>query len=219
MPTTIHDRPAGRVARQLLRDWAMVPVTVLSDVTGGGLLANPRIRPLRPFDPGTRMVGSAVTAWCERADVGAPLHAIDAAGEGEIVVLDAGGDVDTAYVGELLCAAARRKKVAGLVIDGAVRDIDTIAGWADFPVFCLGTTARGPLSKERGAVNGPIVFGGVAARPGDIVLGDNDGLAIVPAENAETLLALAMERARLEERWAAELMAGRPLAEVFAAPA
>ncbi|PSJ53765.1 RraA family protein [Mesorhizobium soli] len=218
MPTKIHSTRPNSVAHDVLQGWAAVPVTILSDVTSGRLLTDSRIRPLRPFELGTRMFGQAVTAWCERADFGPSLHAIDIAGEGDIVVIDAGGSIDTAYVGELLCGAARRKKIAGLIVNGAVRDIDTIANWPDFPVYCLGTTARGPLSKERGFVNGPIVFGGVPVRPGDVVLGDNDGLAIVPAEEAEALLALALERVRLEEQWAAELAEGRTLLDVFSVP-
>ncbi|TPI21504.1 RraA family protein [Mesorhizobium sp. B4-1-1] len=73
---------------------------------------------------------------------------------------------------------ARRKRVAGLIVNGAVRDIDTITGWGDFPVYALGSAARGPPSKEHGPVN-DIVFGGVAVRPGDIIPGDNDGIAII----------------------------------------
>jgi regulator of RNase E activity RraA len=218
MATKIHSTRQNNMAHDVRQAWASVPVTILSDVTSGRFVVDPRIRPLRPFGLGTRMVGQAVTGWCERSDFGPMLHAIDLAGEGDIVVIDAGGSVDTAYVGELLCATARRKKIAGLIVNGAVRDIDTIASWADFPVYCLGTTARGPLSKERGFVNGPIVFGGIPAKPGDIVLGDNDGIAIIPAEDAETVLPLALERVRLEEIWAAELASGRTLLDVFSVP-
>jgi len=218
MPTKVHSIQPKHIAHDVLQGWASVPVTILSDITSGRLLVDARIRPLRPFKLGQRMVGQAVTAWCERADFGPSLHAIDMAGKGEIVVIDAGGSIETAYVGELLCGVARRKKIAGLIVNGAVRDIDTIASWPDFPVFCLGTTARGPLSKERGSVNGRIVFGGIPAKPGDIVLGDNDGLAIVPAEEAESLLAPALERVRLEGEWAAELASGRTLIDVFSVP-
>jgi regulator of RNase E activity RraA len=105
-----------------------------------------------------------------------------------------------------------------LIVNGAVRDIDTIAEWDDFPVYCLGTTARGPLSKERGSVNGPIVFGGIRTKPGDIVLGDNDGLAIVPAEDAERLLAIGLERVRMEDEWRQQLATGRTLRDVFSVP-
>ena len=218
MPTRIHKTQPNRIAPDIRKAWARVPVTILSDVTSGRLLVDPRIRPLRPFKLGKRMVGQAVTAWCERADFGPSLHAIDVAKAGDVVVIDAGGSVETAYVGELLSGCARKKKIAGLIVNGAVRDIDTIASWADFPVYCLGTTARGPLSKERGTVNGPIVFGGIPARPGDIVLGDNDGLAIIPAEDAKALLVPALERVALEKKWIAELSSGKSLLDVFSVP-
>lgn len=218
MPTRVYDRTSRRLTPSDLAQWRGIPVTVLSDVTSGRVVVDPRIRPLRPFPLGRRLVGQAVTAWCERSDFGPTLHAIDIAGEGEVVTVDAGGCLQTAYVGEILSGLARRKKIAGLVVNGAVRDIDTIAGWDDFPVYALGNTARGPLSKERGTVNGPIVFGGVAAKPGDIVLGDNDGLAVIPLEEADALLAVAAERVRMEEQWIAQLATGRTLVDVFSVP-
>ena len=219
MPTTVHAASHERLNSKTLAAWARIPVTIVSDITSGRVIADPRIRPLRPLALGKRLVGQAVTAWCERSDFGPVLHAIDLAGRGKIVTVDAGGCLQTAYCGEILCGAARRKGIAGLVINGAVRDIDTIASWNDFPVFALGNTARGPLSKERGSVNGEIVFGGVAARPGDIVLGDNDGLAVIPAGEAAALLALAQERLRMEKQWTRELAKGRSLVDVFSVPA
>jgi 4-hydroxy-4-methyl-2-oxoglutarate aldolase len=216
--TKIYTSKLERIGSTALQGWSDVPVTIASDLTNGSILVDPRIRPLRPFPLGKRMVGQAITAWCERADFGPALHAIDIAGEGDIVAIDAGGSVETAYVGELLCGFARQKKIAGLIVNGAVRDIDTIAEWDDFPVYCLGTTARGPLSKERGSVNGPIVFGGIRTKPGDIVLGDNDGLAIVPAEDAERLLAIGLERVRMEDEWRQQLATGRTLRDVFSVP-
>ncbi|MDQ6437119.1 RraA family protein [Mesorhizobium sp. LHD-90] len=218
MPTRIYRDEARRLPPADLDAWRAIPVTVLSDVTSGRFVVDTRIRPLRPFPPGRRLVGQAVTAWCERSDFGPMLHAIDIAGEGDVVTVDAGGCLQTAYVGEILCGFARRKKIAGLIVNGAVRDIDTIAGWDDFPVYALGNTPRGPLSKERGAVSGPIVFGGVAAKPGDIVLGDNDGLAIVPLDEALAIFPIAQERVRLEEEWTRQLAGGRTLADVFSVP-
>lgn len=218
MPTKLHPADPQRLDAAALGAWAKIPVTILSDVTAGLVIADPRIRPLRPFPSGKRLVGQAVTAWCERADFGPVLHAIDLAGPGDVIVVDAGACVQTAYCGEILCGYARRKGIAGLVINGAVRDIDTLASWEDFPVCALGSTARGPLGKERGAVNGPIVFAGVAARPGDVVLGDNDGIAIVPLADAAEHLRLAEARSRMEDAWIAELAAGRSLTETFAVP-
>lgn len=218
MPTKVNRIKPQRIASSELADWAAVPVTIASDITSGRIAVDPRIRPLRPFPLGRRMIGQAVTAWCERADFGPALHAIDLAGEGDVVVIDAGGSVDTAYVGELLCGVARQKKIAGLIVNGAVRDIDTIASWEDFPVYSLGSTARGPLSKERGSVNEPIIFGGVPVKPGDIVLGDNDGLVIVPMESSGQILPSALERVRMEEVWKRELESGRTLVDVFSVP-
>ena len=218
MATRKFEGKFRRIAADRLNAWAGIPVTIVSDVTAGRVVVDPRIRPLRPFAPGKRLVGQAITAWCERSDFGPMLHAIDIAGEGQVVTVDAGGCLQTAYVGEILCGVARRKKIAGLIVNGAVRDIDTIAGWDDFPVYSLGNTAKGPLSKERGSVNGDIVFGGVTVSPGDIVLGDNDGLAVIPAAEAEALLALAQERVRMEEAWIAELASGRTLVDVFSVP-
>ena len=218
MPTKIHNAALPALDAPTRRAWSEVPVTIASDITSGRLLADPRIRPLRAFPLGKRLIGRAITGWCERADFGPALHAIDLAEAGDVVVLDAGGCVQTAYVGELLCGAARRKKLAGLIVNGAVRDIDTLASWDDFPVYCLGTTAKGPLSKERGAVNGDIVFGGVPVSPGDIVLGDNDGLILIPAGEAAALLPAMQERVRMEGEWAEALARGRSLVDVFSVP-
>lgn len=218
MPTRIFDSELPVLRAEDAAQWSAIPVTIASDVTAGRVIVDRRIRPLRPFAPGRRLVGRAVTAWCERADFGAMLHALDRAGAGDVVVVDAGGCLATAYAGEILCGFARKKRIAGLIVDGAVRDIDTLAGWDDFAVFVRGHTAKGPLSKERGTVNGRIVLGGVAVAPGDIVLGDNDGLAVIPSGEAATMLALAQDRVRLEERWIAELGSGRNLVSTFSVP-
>ena len=218
MPIRMVNKEIAPLRAEDRAAWANIPVTIASDVTAGRVIVDPQIRPLRAFAPGRRLVGRAITAWCERADFGAMLHAMDRAGAGDIVVVDAGGCLQTAYAGEILCGFARKKGIAGLIVDGAVRDIDTLAGWDDFAVFARGHTPKGPLSKERGMVNGPIVLGGVAAAPGDILLGDNDGLAVIPVEDAAALLKMAQERVRLEEQWVAQLASGGTLAVTFSVP-
>lgn len=218
MPIRIFNVSFDRLSSDALRDWVAIPVTILSDITSGEVVVDPRIRPVRAFPLGKRMAGQIVTARCDRSDFGSMLHAIDIAGEGDVVAVDAGGCLQTAYAGEILCGLARRKRIAGLVVNGAVRDIDTIASWDDFPVYALGTTAKGPLSKERGTVNNDIVLGGIAANAGDVILGDNDGLAVIPLRNAPTLLGLAQERLRMEVEWMKELESGRTLVDVFSVP-
>jgi regulator of RNase E activity RraA len=143
------------------------------------------------------------------------LYWIGTAKAGEIVVIDAGANVQTAVVGEHLCGAARRRGVAGLIANGAVRDIAALAAWSDFPVFALGHTARGPVSFDRGTVNDSIVCGGVPIRPRDLVLGDDDGLIVIPRDEAEQWLAKAREKVALEQEWDRRLSAGESMLRVF----
>ncbi len=208
----------ARLAPDLVAGWREIPVTIASDISTDRIVVDPSIRPLRPFPLGIRMAGQAVTAWCERSDFGAMLHALDLAQPGDIVVVDAGGCLQTAYAGEILCGHARRRGIGGLVVDGALRDIDTIASWEDFPAYARGNTARGPLSKDKGTVMGEIVFGGVVVRAGDIILGDNDGIAVIPGERAAEMLEQARTRVGMEAEWSAALAAGATLREALAVP-
>jgi regulator of RNase E activity RraA len=213
-------RPAEAVPldNDVLRGWSEIPTTIASDVSGGRLLLDPEIRPLRPL-VGTRLLGPAVTAWCEPADIGAAIHAIEAAGPGDVVVIDAGGSLQTAVVGEHLCGVARRRGVAGLIANAAVRDVAALAAWPNFPVFALGATARGPVSVERGTVNDRIVCGGVAVNPHDLVLADDDGVIVIPREEAQPLLAKARDKLALEQEWDRRLSAGESMFAVFGIPA
>ncbi len=215
MPTRTF-QPVGALPLpdEVLSGWAEIPTTIASDVSGGRLLMDAQIRPLRPLGS-ARLLGPAVTAWCEPGDIGAAIHAIETAKAGEIVVIDAGANVQTAVVGEHLCGAARRRGVAGLIANGAVRDIAALAAWSDFPVFALGHTARGPVSFDRGTVNDSIVCGGVPIRPRDLVLGDDDGLIVIPRDEAEQWLAQAREKVALEQEWDRRLSAGESMLRVF----
>lgn len=221
MPTRIHRPGAGPLDRETILAWAGVPTTIAADLFRGRILADPAVRPLRPFGPGERLAGAAVTAWCEPADYGPVHHAIAAAGPGDVILVDAGGRPDAAMIGELLSGAARLKGVAGLAVDGPVRDVATLASWPDFPVLSRGHTARGPSSMDRGSVNAPITFAGVPAAPGDLVLADADGLVVVPrAEAADGgRLAAALAMVKAEEGWEARLARGETTLEVFDVPA
>src|ERR1700752_2988169 len=185
MPTRLERASQPRLPRALLDAWRAIPTAVAADPLGGTAHADPQIRPLRAFAPGARLAGSAVTARCEPTDYGPVHHAIDVAEAGDVVVVAAEGRRDAAMIGELLSTAARLKGITGVVVDGAVRDVGTLAQWPDFPVFSRWIMPRGPSSMERGVVNGPIQFGGVPVSPHDLVLGDDDGLVFVPHALAE----------------------------------
>lgn len=218
MPTRVARPSVSRLPKQTIESWRAVPSAVIADRLSGRGHADPRIRPIRPFAPGTRMVGSAVTAWCEAADYGPVHHAIAVAEPGDVLVVAAAGRRDPALIGELLSGAARLKGIAGVVVDGAVRDVGTLAQWNDFHVFTRWITPRGPSSMERGSVNEPVIFGGVAVSPFDLVIADDDGLVFVPHAAAGGLLKPCLAHIAAEERWEAALARGDTTLETFNVP-
>jgi regulator of RNase E activity RraA len=195
-----------------------VPASVAADVLEGLTLVDPAIRPLRPFPAGGRLVGSVVTAFCEGTDYGAVHHAIAVAGPGDVILVEAGGRQNPAVIGELLGGAARRKGIAGVVVNGAVRDTGRLARWPDLVVFARHVTPRGPSSMDRGTVNDVIAFAGTRVAPHDLVLGDDDGLVVIPHAEAEPRLAAALARVAAEEAWEQELASGRTTLDVFKVP-
>lgn len=218
MPTRVHTSDISRLPRELVERWGEVPASVAADLFAGLTLIDPAIRPLRPFAGRAWLVGSAVTARCEGTDYGAVHHAIAAAEAGDVIVVAAGGRPDPAVIGELLGGAARAKGVAGVVVDGAVRDSGRLMQWADFAVFARSVNPRGPSTMDRGSVNEPVAFGGARVAPGDIILGDDDGLVVIPHGEAEGRLEAALARVRAEEGWERELASGRTTLDVFNVP-
>ena len=160
-----------------------------------------------------------MTAWCPPADYGAVHHAIVVAEAGDVLVVAAGGRADTAVIGELLSGAARRKGIAGVVVDGAVRDVGVVSGWPDFFVFSRWVTPRGPAAMAGGEVGGVISFAGVTVAPGDLVVGDDDGLVFVPQARLGALLPAALARVQAEIGWEAALGAGATTLATFGVPA
>ena len=219
MPTRLVHPTASRLPKATVDAWRVVPSAVAADRLNGRCHADARIRPIRPFAPGAVLVGSAVTAWCEPADYGPVHHAIAVAEAGDVIVVAAGGRRDAAMIGELLSGAARLKGIAGVLVDGAVRDVGTLAQWSDFHVFSRWITPRGPSSMERGSVNEPIVFGGVPVAPFDLVIADDDGLVFVPRAAAVDQLEPCLARVAAEKQWEAALAQGASTIETFKVPA
>jgi regulator of RNase E activity RraA len=218
MPTYLGEPTAPRLPDELIEQWRRVPSAVAADQLQGRGHVEPAVRPLRAFDGAPSLVGRVVTARCEPGDYGPVHHAIAAAAAGDVIAVAAGGRSDIAVIGELLSGAARRKGIAGVVVDGAVRDTATLRSWPDFHVFSRFVTPRGPSTMDRGSVNEPIVFGGVEVAPADLVIGDDDGLVFVPNSVAAALLPACLARVAAEVGWQAELDAGRTTLEVFSVP-
>jgi regulator of RNase E activity RraA len=116
--------------------------------------------------------------------------ALDSARPGDVIVVDAGGFADYAIIGELMMSRARQRGIAGIVIWGAIRDSAEI-GAGTYPVYACAVTHRGPYKNGPGELNVPISIAGMPVMPGDIIVGDADGLVAVPQEMAERVLASA----------------------------
>jgi 4-hydroxy-4-methyl-2-oxoglutarate aldolase len=169
---------------------------------------------IRPAWPGARLLGRAATVDCPPGD-NLMLHiAVAHAQPGVIIVATVGGYMSAGAWGEILTAAAQARGIAGLVIDGAVRDIDAIRE-TQFPVFSRGL-AIGSCTKERsGKVDVPIQFGGATVRPGDLILGDADGLVVLEQEHLDAVHETAVGRRRRESEIITQLREGRTTIELL----
>jgi RraA family protein len=192
----------ARADAKLLGRLAALPVSNVSDnmqrSQGAGL---------EPFHRSGRMVGTAFTVRTRPGDNLMVHKAIDMAAPGDVIVVDAGGALENAIIGELMAGWARKRGLAGMVIDGAIRDSEALAE-GDFPVYAAGVTHRGPYKDGPGEINVPVSVGGMVVRPGDLVSGDHDGVVAIAPEDAERVIAAAEAQHRREQASLAAIAAG-----------
>jgi RraA family protein len=162
---------------------------------------------LRPMHREGKLCGPAFTVRTAAGDNLLVHKAIDTAQKGDVIVVDAGGWLDNAIIGELMSARARQRGVAGMVIWGAIRDSAEI-GAGSYPIYAAGVTHRGPYKNGPGEINVPIVIGSMPVNPGDIIVGDADGLVAVPQDQAERVLASAKSILEKETASMKQIVAG-----------
>lgn len=160
-------------------------------------------------DPKLRILGPACTVKTYPGDNLMVHKSLDIAREGDVVIVDAGGSTYNAVLGDTIATKARHRGIKGFVIDGLVRDMPGILALGDFPVFAKGVTPIGPLHRGPGEINYPISVGGVVVNAGDIVVGDENGVVIIPLEIAESLLVRLQERAVALADYLENVAAGR----------
>lgn len=154
------------------------------------------------------MAGTAVTVRCRGGDNLVVLRAFDHCRPGDVLVVDAGGDLTNAVLGGIMSAGAAMLGLAGVVVDGAIRDVAEI-GERDFPVFARGANHRGPYKNGPGEINVPVCIGGMIVQPGDVIVGDRDGLLAFPVAEAAALIDKALAQQHKEEAQMAEIANGR----------
>ncbi len=153
------------------------------------------------------LCGIAVTVNCRPADNLMVHKALQIAEPGDIVVVNTCGNITSAVFGELMCHTAAAKKLGGIIVDGAIRDIEGITGLG-FPAFSRSVSPGGCDKDGPGEINVPISCGGTVVKPGDIVVGDVDGVAVVPRAHAEEVLSLVEQLMSREAKRILEIKRG-----------
>lgn len=193
-----------KASQDLIEAFKALPVANVSDCMTRVFAAGPTLRPMHRS--GT-LAGPALTVRSRPGDNLFLHKAIDMANPGDVIVVDAGGDLTNSLMGELMLAHAMKRGVAGFVLNGAIRDVDEIYK-ENLPVYAAGVTHRGPYKNGPGEINVTISLNGMVISPGDLILGDNDGVLSVPFDEMEIVLKAARKKKASEEKQMATILEG-----------
>lgn len=180
---------------QLVKKFLDLPTTCISDAMDGLNNLHPAIKPLKEE---YKLTGRALTVKIPVGDNLAVLKAIRASKPGDILVIDAKGDPYRAIAGDFVVGMAQTLGVGGIVVDGVIRDIVGIKG-LNFPVFSRGTTVAASGKAGVGEINIPISCGGMTVHPGDIIVGDADGVVVIPQMVEQAVLEKSLEKLKIDQ--------------------
>jgi regulator of RNase E activity RraA len=199
-------RNVGRPDTDVVAGFRDFDTPAISDLMNRLYTMQTGIRPMT--DAKLRLVGPACTVKVYPGDNLMVHKALDIAQPGDVVVVDTSNSAMTAVLGDLISTKARHRGIAGFVVDGLVRDLPAIQGLGDFPVFARGLTPIGPLHRGPGEINYPISAGGIVVSPGDVIIGDVNGVVVVPQEIATELLQRLRAQLAAEADYAASVARG-----------
>jgi 4-hydroxy-4-methyl-2-oxoglutarate aldolase len=187
-------RKIDRVSPALVKAARRFPASILADVGGRRGTLGGRIQPIAKS---MKVAGPAFTVEVRPGDNLMIHAALNLARPGDVIVVDGKGDLSCALTGALMAAHAQKAGIAGFVIDGAVRDTEECAA-GTFPVFAAGANPNGPLKGAAGRINWPISVAGTTVNPGDLIVGDADGVVVVPRETAAEIVGAAKAKVDAE---------------------
>ena len=200
-------RDIQRVAPDIVAQASEYAASILADVAGRRGTLDGRIAAV---SPSMRMAGPAFTVEVRAGDNLMIHTAIALAKPGDVLVIDGKADRSCALMGSIMINACKKLGLAGVVIDAAVRDTEELRELG-FPVYAVGANPNGPTKFVPGRINWPISCGGTAVSPGDLVVGDADGVVVIEREKAPTLLAAAAKKVSEERARIADIVAGKNL--------
>lgn len=182
-----------------------LPTSVIGDVLGGRMIGTTGLRQVNRSAIG--VCGNAFTVYVRAGDNLLIHKALDLLEPGDVLVVDGEGDVSRALVGEIMITAAQVRGAVAFVIDGAVRDAEAFEEQG-FPCWSRGVSLRGPYKEGPGSINVPVNVGGMAVSPGNVIVGDADGVIAVPAALAAEAAAKARDKVRQEQETIAAIRDG-----------
>ena len=200
-------RDFERVSTDIIRKASGFAASILADVAGRRGTLDGRIQPVSPT---MRLAGPAFTIEVRAGDNLMIHAAISMAKPGDILVIDGKADRTCALMGSIMINACKKAGLGGVVIDGAVRDTEELRELG-FPVYAICANPNGPTKFVPGRINWPVSCGGIAVRPGDLVVGDGDGVVVIEREKAGSLLEAAAQKVAEERARIADIAAGRNL--------
>ena len=204
-------REFERVDPKIVEAAARFPSSILADVAGRRGALSGRIAPLAPS---MRFAGPAITVEVRPGD-NLMIHAAMAIAQpGDVIVVDGKGDLNSALLGEIMSQQCVALGIAAVVIDGAVRDCEAIRELG-FPVYAAGLNPNGPTKFVPGRLNHPISIAGVSVSPGDLVVGDADGVTVIERDKAAAMLPLAAQKVAMETKRIAEIKSRKALAPAW----
>jgi 4-hydroxy-4-methyl-2-oxoglutarate aldolase len=196
---------------ELVAALGAIPSANLGDAMGRQGVMHSRISPICK---GVGVVGPAYTVSNYAKDNLMSHYAIKQAKAGDVLVISTGGHMESAGWGELMTQSAMVKGLAGVIIDGGVRDLDDLVK-LKFPVYAACITPQGTVKATPGSVNQPIVCGDITVSPGDIIVGDSDGVAVVPVNEASHILAQAQQVIEKEAGLREKVLKGETIYDMF----
>jgi len=183
----------SRPPKALIEGFSGIPVANIADNMNRMSCMDAKIRPINDVP----LLGPAFTVKVRPGDNLMLHRALDLAQPGDIVVVDAQGDLSNSIMGELMALWAKQRGIGGFIIDGAIRDIGALKRMG-LPIYAAGVTPAGPYKDGPGEINVPVACGGVVVHPGDILVGDEDGIVVINPRDAEELLETSRAKSRSE---------------------
>ena len=194
-----------RVSPETVAKFRGVPTANISDCMSRMAAGGSRIRPMHSDG---HLVGPAFTVKTRPGDNILVHKALDMAQPGDVIVVDAGGDLTNSIIGEIMSSYAEARGIAGLVINGAIRDYSSLKK-STYPVFAAGVSHRGPLRSGPGEIGRTIAIDGMVIEPGDLIVGDGDGIMCIPYDQTTEVFEAVSKKIEAETKSLADIKAGK----------